>query len=367
MKPIKILLTHSNKKEAARVSIDIWRMVRPFAELAKHTDYQIDHQSYLIDEELINAETNKVNTPELINELIRIGQYDIVWTGYFPDAVLFDCIHFVQEKFGTKFVLDVDDDFFDIPASNPIWKQKGDMKRNINEVQYATTEVPYLVTSTKALQKSYGDRRNGKPTYVLPNYIGSDYTHKPFDNGNDVVITYAGGISHYKDLEKSGFLPALKRLMKDYRNVRAGSVGIELKAMTGTLKKRYTFVPGLSGQLWLDELFPKINADIMVAPLEDYSFNRAKTNIKWLESAMIPAAFVGTNIPPYKGSVTDGVDGLLVDNSEENWYNVLEKLVLNKELRVQLAENAHDVVKKNWFIDTKWQTLDKIIKDICSA
>lgn len=363
MSKLKILITHSDPSFKARESIDLWRIIRPFAELAKHVDWQIDSQDYLIDHTLIDVK-NQVNTKKLVKELERIGTYDIVWTGYFPDAVLFDCMQFVQEKFGTKFVLDADDDFWNIPPSNPIWKQEN-MERNISEIQYCIANTPYLVTSCQNLHDHYASKRPGLKTYTLPNFIGG-YKHKPFDNGDSVVISFFGGVSHKKDLENSGFLEALKLIMKKYSYVSAGSVGLELK-LTGTLKKRYTFNPGIPGQQYVDNLWPAINADIAVAPLEYNVFNRRKTNIKWQETALIPAAFVGTDIPPYKGTVKDGVTGLLVRNSVEAWFNALESLVIDKKYRRQLAQNAKKEVEKNWSIENNWQVLKEIIEDIHGA
>jgi len=357
---LRVLITHSDPSFKARESIDLWRIIRPFAELKKHVDWQIDSQDYLIDHKLIDKK-NRVNTEKLVKELERIGTYDIVWTGYFPDAVLFDCMQFVHEKFGTKFVLDADDDFWNIPPSNPIWRQEN-MESNISQIQYCITNTPYLVTSCPNLQEAYKKHRPSGKTYLLPNFIGG-YKHKPFDNGDSVVISFFGGVSHKKDLEKSGFMEALKLIMKKYPYVSAGSVGLEMK-MTGTLKKRYTFNPGIPGQEYVKKLWPAINADIAVAPLEYNIFNRRKTNIKWQETAMIPAAFVGTDIPPYKGTVKDGVNGLLVREGVEPWFNALESLVTDKSYRQKLAENARAEVEKNWSIEKNWEQLKEIVEDI---
>lgn len=358
---MKICIVHSDPKLPARESIDLWRIIRPFAELEKHTDYKIDHRPYLIDDSLIDSDTNKIPTDKLVEEIVKLGKYDIVWTGYFPDATLFDAMLFTQEKFGTKFVLDVDDDFYNIPESNPMWRQEGDMEQNVADIQYAIENTPYLVTSCKNLYDWYVSKREGK-TYILENYIGG-YEHKPFDNGKNVVISFFGGVSHKADIEKSGFLEALKKIMKKYPHVHAGSVGLELK-FTGTLKKRYTFNPGIPGQQYVTRLWPAINADIAVAPLEYNDFNRRKTNIKWQETALIPAAFVGTRIPPYFGTVENEKTGLLVREGADFWYDALERLVVDEEFRKTLANNAKAEVEKNWTIENNWHKLKEIIDDV---
>lgn len=363
---MKILLSHSDSKLLDRESIDIWRVIRPFKELAKHVDWEIDHVEYLIPTELFNSD-NRANAEEIAREVEKLGQYDIIWTSYFPDAVLFDTMLFVQAKFGTKFVLDVDDDFYNIPMSNPVWKAK-DANKNIQEIQYIIESTPYLITSCPNLYNSYSKIRTLEDlrTFTFPNLIG-DYSHKPFDNGKDVVIAYAGGISHTKDLENTGFLEALRLLMKKYPQVRAGSVGIELKKLTGTLRKRYQFIPGKPGNAWTEELFPAINADIYVAPLENTEFNRKKTNIKWLESAYIPAVFVGSKTPPYSLTVINDKTGVLVRDGVEFWYSALERLILNKTLREQIAQNALKEIEEKWTIKNKWHFLKEIVEEIYAS
>lgn len=355
---MKILLTHSDPELPARESIDLWRIIRPFKELAKHVDWQIDHQPYLIDPKLISKKTSKVQTDKLVKELERLGQYDIVWTSYFPDATLFDCMMFMSQKFGTKFVLDVDDNMYEIPKTNTIWKDKNAAK-NIKEMQYMIEHTPYLVTSSRILQQDYKLRRTN-PTYFLPNYISEEYKHKPFDNGDKIVVGFFGGAAHEQDFKASGALQALKLLIKDYKNIHVGSVGMKLDLP----KDRYTFYPGKPGQAWIDEVWPNINIDISLAPLEDNVFNRCKTNIKWLESALIPAAFVATGIPPYSHSVKQRETGLLVQNTTEQWYNAIEELVTNQVLRHKLATHAESEVRLAWSIEHKWDKVKALVETI---
>lgn len=357
---MKILLCHSDPELPSRESIDLWRIIRPFKELAKHVDWQIDHQGYPIDPDL-QDDTGQVHTDKLVGEILKLSQYDIVWSGYFPDATLFDVMMFVQEKYGTKFVLDMDDDIYHLPEDNSFW-QSGGIK-GVQELRYMIANTSYMVTSTKNLKAEFEKHRKLK-TYLFPNYIGG-YKHKKFDNGDKVVIGYFGSVTHKKDLSETGFIEALHQIMHKYKNVHVGTVGANIEAYLP--KQRYEHHKGIPGRAWVDEVWPNINCDIAVAPLQDTQFNRCKTNIKWLETAMIPAAFVGSNIEPYKGSVTEGETGLLVNNDSESWYEALESLVLDKELRQRLAKNAMAEVKKNWSVSSNWEALKDIVDDVAES
>jgi len=356
---MKILLAHSDPKLAARESIDLWRIIRPFKELSKHVDWQIDHVPYLLDESKQQPDGGYL--PDDLAEMAeRYGQYDIIWTGYFVDERLFDVLSFVSMKFGTKVVVDIDDDFYHLPKHNNFWNDPYGGIKGLKEVHWIIENSDYVVTSTPNLKKELDKHVRGK-TYILPNYIGSDYKHKKFEN-QDVVISYFGSITHKKDVSETGFLEALQRITHKYKNVRVGTVGIKIDAYLP--KQRYTHHNGIAGKRYITEVWPNINADISCAPLEDNQFNRCKSNIKWFESAYIPSAFIASNIEPYKGSVEDGKTGLLVENNADSWYKALERLVLDAKLRKQLAHNAKIEVKRNWDISTNWMRLKEIIEDV---
>lgn len=355
---MKILLAHSDKKLAARESLDLWRIIRPFRELAKHVAWQIDHVDYLVPDELIDA-NNKADTEKLVAHLETLKDYDIIWTSYFPDAILFDCMTFLGEKYGVKFVLDCDDDIYHIPKHNHIWKDGGAAR--IEQLQWMVSEAPYVVTSTDVLKAEFDEHRSGK-TYVLPNYIDDDYSHPEFDNSDKVVIGYFGSITHKRDLFETGFFEALQKIVHKYKNVHVTTVGIPIDQYLP--KARYSFHPGKPGQAWLKEVWPNINCDIAVAPLEDEQFNNCKSNIKWLESALIPAAVVASKVTPYQECIEHGKTGLLTENAPDAWYEALESLVTSKALRKKLAAQAKAEVTKGWHIQNNWQTLKKIVEDI---
>lgn len=360
---MKILLAHSDPKLAARESIDLWRIIRPFNELKKHVDWQIDEIPYLLDESKLDKD-NQYPTDELVKLAEKYGQYDIIWTGYFVDATLYDLMSFVQMKYGTKFIVDIDDDFYHLPKHNNFWTDPYGGYKGLKEVHWMIENSDYVVTSTKNLKTELDKHCRGK-TYILPNYIGKDFKHKLFDNGDKVVISYFASITHKKDISETGFLEALQQIVHKYKNVHVGTVGASIDAYLP--KGRYTHHRGIAGKKYITDLWPNINADISVAPLEDNQFNRCKSNIKWFESAYIPSAFVASNIEPYKGSVEEGKTGLLVNNDSESWYEALESLVINKQLRQTIAKNAQAKVKKDWDISTNWEVLKGIVEDVAKS
>ena len=357
---MKVLLIHddTSKKDKEVSAVHIWRIIRPFQELAKHVDWQIDHQSHLIDISKLTTE-DKLTEKELLKQAEKIGQYDIVWSSYYTDSSMFALSQVVGKKYGTKFVIDDDDDIYNIADTNPFWLKM--TKEDQWLMQRMIEEAPYIVTTNKRLQKHYKKKSFvDSKIYVLPNYI-SGYKHNYFDNGLEVVITFFGGSAHTPDLENTGVMEALQQIMNKYKNVRVHFIGCKAKGYLPT--GRFKFDYGKVGYDWLTDIWPNINADISIAPLEDTEFNRNKTPIKWMESAMIPAAFIGSNIPPFTDVVEQGKTGLLVNNTTEDWYEAIEKLVTDRNYRNELKANASKEVQKHT-LENNWQKLKDLVEEI---
>lgn len=91
--------------------------------------------------------------------------------------------------------------------------------------------------------------------------------------------------------------------------------------------------------------------DIGLAPLLDEPFNRAKSELHWLEYSMTGAATVATSFGPAGpyDVIRDGVDGLLA-TSRADWERHLRRLAASPELRRELAGNACDRVLRDYTV-----------------
>lgn len=160
---------------------------------------------------------------------------------------------------------------------------------------------------------------------------------------NEVRIGYfSGSITHNDDFLL--VLPALKQLLKKYENLRLYIVGeLELPEELQAFESQIVATPFLDWQ----EL-PKLIAsvDINIAPLEQSIFNEAKSENKWVEAALVKVPTVASNVGAFERMIEDGVTGYLCGSSEE-WTSVLEKLILDGELRKKIAQQAYEFAKEN--------------------
>lgn len=160
---------------------------------------------------------------------------------------------------------------------------------------------------------------------------------KYYDNSESIVKIgyFSGSITHNEnfDLIKSAIINVLKK----YKNVELHLVGY--LSLPDDLRVYSDRVVVHDYVEW--EKLPKLisEVDINLAPLVDNIFNRAKSEIKWLEAALVKVPTIASNIGAFKEMIVDRNTGVLADNDE--WFEKLEQLIISTDDRKKLAENAH--------------------------
>lgn len=361
---MKLLAIHSiGWGDTARESaVDIWRLQRPLRELAKHVDWQIDAQPTFIKGIEKYKDEKQFTGEELEKAAEFLGQYDIVWSSYFPDFTPYTLMKVVGDKYGTKFVMDVDDNLFAVNPDNPFWTKVND--EHVWYMQNMVKDVGWVTTTTERLATVFRDRREqpADTVAVLPNLMPDDYQHEPFDNDPWIVIGYFGGASHFYDLNDTKVMRAIKKLMRKYRNVRFKVINMPIAE--NIPKKRYDYVDGKRGTPWITEVFPTLAMNICVIPVKDNIFNYSKSNIKWMESTRMGAATVCSDIGPYH-DLPDKVT-IKVKNHFFEWYEALEKLIVDVQYRKQLVAAAQ-VELSNWRLEENWQMYQDFFEKVAKS
>lgn len=358
-----LVITSYNNPDKAVHAVDLWRSGRNIRELKKHVDWEITERPTIM-KFIEKYQNEKDFTEEELQKTIDdLAQFDMVFGSYtaFMNNMVFALCKLVEDKYGTKFVLDVDDNLFAVKPDNIGWWMHMNHETTW-DLQTVVLKSTHLITTNEKLAAELRKRRdNPNSVFVVPNYISSDYKTKP-DGHEYIRIGYFGGSSHYEDLHKTGVISALERLMHEFKDLRFVSVGMPVEDYLP--KKRYEYNHGTRGHGWVNKIFPALNFDIAIAPLTVDKFTECKSDIKWQESAMMKAAVVATDVRPYRETIRNNVDGLLVKNTEKDWYNALRKLVVNQKLREGLAQNAYDRVNKEFLIENNWTVFKDAIEKI---
>ncbi|MFM0363168.1 glycosyltransferase [Paraburkholderia sediminicola] len=160
----------------------------------------------------------------------------------------------------------------------------------------------------------------------------------------EVRIGFAGSITRADDFVE--ILPALTRLRDKYRHVTLTFFGYCPPELIGL--ERVTCVPHVASYSDFIRLKASYQLDVGLAPMAASTANLYKTNNKYREYGALKIAGIYTNTSPYMECVVNGETGLLVSHSVDAWYDALERLVVDGELRARIAEAAYEDVKTNY-------------------
>lgn len=162
------------------------------------------------------------------------------------------------------------------------------------------------------------------------------------DSGVVRIGYFSGSITHNADIEL--ILPALQAIMKRHENVQLVFAGeMDVPAELEPFQDRMIATPFVD---W--EKLPAMIADvdINIAPLEDTIFNRAKSENKWTEAALVKVPTIASRVGAFEKMIENGVTGLLCDGCDE-WEEKLSELIEHPETRKTIAENAHAYATKH--------------------
>ena len=151
-----------------------------------------------------------------------------------------------------------------------------------------------------------------------------------------VLITYGSGTKTH-DADFGEVAPALEQLLRKRPSVRLRIVGeLNLPPAFSMFGERVQHLPRTPYAHYLRLL---ADSDISVAPLEATPFNDAKSNIKFLEAAILGVPSVCSPRAHFTAVMRDGQNGLLADGYEA-WFASLDALVADAALRARLGQSA---------------------------
>ena len=278
-------------------------------------------------------------TPE---DALKLKAKGDIWFSKMSDNEGIDNIYGAHKQFtNSKFVLDLDDEPGRVNEDHPDYQALEDRK----EMRYRMIKMAdHIVVATPQIKESI---KNLNPhVTVIPNAIDPkiwNFKNKKHKDGK-IRIGWISSGSHFADTPI--IQPVMDTILSKYPNVEFHFAG-----MTWDETKENGFYHHVGVRAYKD--FPKWYAgqgyDIAIAPLKDTDFNRAKSNIKWMEAAMLKIPMVASDVDPYK-CITHGFNGYLASNQEQ-WVRYLELLIENEQKRVEIGENAYQIVVENWTID----------------
>lgn len=264
----------------------------------------------------------------------------------------FDLIKTARD-FGLKVWVDLDDDVFDIPESNPA------------HMEYKTNSYPHyasgclqmadVVTTTTPFLANVLSGHTKAKMRVISNALDEmfiPHRQEPRWPRKDPIVCWRGSTTHHGDL-----LPVaetFKKLSQKYSEWRWVFIGdkpwfIEIS------EELYGHAGWNDNIMGYMQLLTKTSPTIIVNPLVDHAFNRSKSNNAWIEAAYAGAVMLAPDWEEWQrpGVVTYGdfepaLEELmnadkfqLRRHCNEAWDYVKENLLLSKvnELRLDVIRS----------------------------
>lgn len=267
--------------------------------------------------------------------------------------MFFEFLKSIQPELGFKIIYEVDDVVFreDIPDYN-VYKPAFDndeIRQNCIDMINMADEV---TVTCKHMRDLYKLRTGKNEISVIPNFpphwwIGHQYNYRKiidnFDkNKKKPRIVYSGSGAHFdvgnKTNQQDDFTHVIEFISKNvdkYQFVFIGAVPPPLQHLI--VNRKIEFHPWKT-LIEYPNFLDSLNAQLFLAPLQNNSFNRSKSDIKYIEAACLGVPCLVQDMTTYENAlnVLKFKTGEDLENKVEellNWKNRARYYQLIPELR----------------------------------
>lgn len=286
--------------------------------------------------QLIKLTEGDPNTMTLTDETLMeiCKDADVIWSTMITnDDEILKMLN-LREWSGAKWIVDMDDDIYSIPVDN---KNKAKVESLIPKIELCLSLADGLTVSVPRLKEVY--KHLNPNIYINPNGQDVKFWEKLRKSHNTkphkkIRIGWRGAVGHGADIRL--IEPVLKALQKEY-DIEFVTSGARPPFKT----KHYDWV----GCLEFPKTLASMDIDIALVPLVDSPYNQSKSNIAVQEFGMLKIPVVAS---PVENQLNMPV---LYATSNYEWYNQIEKLIVNKKFRKQQGEDLYNHVRKNWSVE----------------
>jgi len=290
-----------------------------------------------------------------------MGNVDLIVTQLVHSDAALAVLQGVRSFYGVPLVLDLDDNVENVPYYNrgsQVYTPDSGLLETTRElmdlVDAITVSTPYLAER----MRQYSDN-----IHVLPNSIDFELWDKPVQvpNKKSIRIGWAGAQTHEDDFKL--VKPALKEILRKYPNVRLYILGGVPDCLADFNHPRL-----VKKVVWYDIFDYPVrlkhwNFDIGIAPLRDNAFNRAKSNLRWLEYSAMGIPTVAGNVEPFSRSIAHGKTGMLAYEPDE-WVACLSELIEDKSMRLEIGQAANDKVRRDYNMKRNARIWDSVYRGV---
>ena len=345
-----------NHSEEMKNACTVYRNITPFKFLKDDVEVRYVHRV----ETQIDFYPLTKNIKEIKIDAEPIEWADIVvFSRHYYNVALMGCLSEVAENMNKVIVYETDDLLHRV-VQNVGKHNKGEIANKMNNdlrfVDYALSNADLVTVSTDNLRDFYSNKVKRAGIQVLPNCFNPnkwrflyeykkvrDFIRKKILKKNKIRIGWQGGNNHFLN-NFNYIVEPLNELHKKYGTefefVIMSGLHPGLDAYGGDKDKRkfldfdYIHVKSVSIDKFPQRL-AELDLDIGLIFVEDNEFSRAKSNIKWMEYALLGIPAISSRCEPYLKT-----NAVLVNNTTEEWMAAIEDLMHNPKKCAIIGEEA---------------------------
>lgn len=244
---------------------------------------------------------------------------------------------------GLRVIVDWDDDLTAVPSWNSSYQLYAS-----DAVQACLPELAKLAdvvqVSTKQLKRVYG--KWNKRCVVIPNGLDDRLLEQltPPERQN-YICAWRGSKSHLRDFD--GVLDELKDCVQDSE----GWDFLFYGSPPYTVREAFplaSYLPPEPNAQYLRKLHT-LAPKLLIVPLLDTSFNRAKSNLAWLEASLVGAAVLAPDWEEWRQP------GVTLYSDAKDFKKKLSRLLRGEAPCQENAQKSWEQVKKHFL----WSTINK--------
>ena len=262
-----------------------------------------------------------------------------------------------------KIIADLDDSFWDIPTSHVAYNSIGPKSENILSLERNLKKVDAVVASTETLKKRIEEKTGRHDVMVIPNVCNSDNPYLALKRpSKQLRFGFSGTITHRDDFKI--MLKPLIQFINETDEVKIiMAVDSTLYRLLSSIpEKKKVFVPAYPYQYYPIQLS---YMDILMIPLVNDPFNRAKSHIKLLDAVANKKPFIASDVEPYhpynQGEPHTWA-GLVVPNDPESWYSAMRYMLSEKNREAFIS--AGEDIKKKMHVSVSAEMWKKVIQGV---
>ncbi len=266
----------------------------------------------------------------------------------------------MRDQFPDKPILsEIDDDITDVASYNLAAEclKPGSPMRTFALAQFRNSDG--IIVSTPYLKEIY--QEYCPHIYVVPNSIDTQkWDAAPRKNKKGIRFGWIGGATHDEDLRiLESVIPRVLDKVPDGKFVFVSSRSPEFLQNVRGVEVVNKWSPILKYQSHLAAQ----DFDIGLAPLRDNKFNRAKSNLRWLEYSALGIPSVCSNVGHFAQTIKHGVDGMLA-NEPDQFADHIIALAKDSNMRKAIGKAAHARIASDFNVDKTVEIYSAAIDDV---